>query len=297
MIDLLQQNYSKLKAIEEFSFKHMLSSSAAKDLVDNLVAEQNNTYLSKIYNHLIDNNILVITYDRDLISRTITYFLGLIVRGPMVLGFHSPEDKKIYLLLDNNYIVSKHTNQHINKRIIQTLIHETVHYFATVKPKEFCKQFDTIIQRFFKLVFSNIDPRLEYYKIADSYYDLLYNSRKQIFTKSYYQTWFDTFINYGSDEVLNAFVKDSQYDKAFNYMIKHPVYLKIVATLYVANGKREAIPYSFFADMYNAYVKLTGQLTINLYYQELFYPDEVICVLSEADKKRDNILQKLLHLI
>ena len=283
----------------QLGLREIISNSAAEEYVHRLIVSTSDINLIKIYEFVRDKDDLVVTYDKNLISRTLTHLFGFRFGSEQefVIGYHSMETRKIYLLIDNSYVASKTFSQDVAELIKSTFIHECCHYFATFKPKEYCKIFDSTMQTFYKLVFTGIDPKLQYYRISDTYYDLIVSLRHHFndHLDRYLTTQFETFIDLNADQTLRQFVEQKDFKSALTYMLRHPYYVKYAATLLTAFGKTSLAPYSFFSDMYNAYVKLTGSFQINLFYQEFLAPDEIISVLSQTKKSKE-IVSKLARL-
>lgn len=210
------------------------------------------------------------------------------------LGFFSPANIRVYILVDNWSGLFGSAN---DTNIARTMLHEVVHLYAYTKPNDFLSLFKNELTTYYKNVFNfYFDVKT---KITDKESQKIY---LHLFKE--YEISTSTSINLGKTRQLfysifkdNTKLNDSDFQKRIAIII---ICMKLLATDF---SLLRQYYYTTLIDvprsLYLAYkdtfgFKPDGTLVI----QEIFYPSEVICLLPSHGTKGDltkvyNAIKKL----
>lgn len=276
----------------------LTSDTFAEKYVRNALQDEHT--LLEIFDIMRAKDKVVVTYDVPLSILRILMYLGsfiginVVVRKlasepGIILGYFHPRTNKIFLLIDSNLELSNNINRDVSLMLKEVFVHELVHYTAHNYPRKFCAKWDPVLKKFFKAVFQPLDPKLKKFRIPSTYYSNIKTSTEALRT--------------GSDRLLlkNAIeththvqVKNKNINQVISAMMSDDDYRRFVMTILKPENQQENLyPYLF-----NAYKQITGEpIYHTLFFQELYVADEVICVLSQTNKFRSNVLNFILQAI
>ena len=231
---------------------------------------------------MIDNKSVHIAFA----SKNVLYFgLYKLLSGgstKSLLGFFSPIENYVVLVLDNNSNIFSYSN---NSAIAQVLTHEVGHFVANNNSKLFFSTFKTLIVDYYELVFrelltipKDVDSQDVRKACSDLYEYLFFKVEKLKVVKSdkikdVSDVLNDSFLPLFSTNELRKNAKDKI--SFLSFILR--VYLTDFNLFYQAipKYKETLIP------LYNAYKKMTGEKIHSLCVQEFLFPSEIICILSE----------------
>lgn len=196
-----------------------------------------------------------------------------------IKGFFYPPSGKVYLLIDNNMVLGFSSN----KFLATLTLHEGMHMFAKKHPSKFLSLFGDDLTKFYSSLFDKVF-QLEGKKVKeiDSIIKFLFKRMEGTIAKvsnpnpllvQYYNILEKTLRPYSS-------LDDNDFKKILTaYIVISKIYLKDIDMFLKVQNKFAMI----LSPMYEVYkrqfkAKRTGTICI----QELFYPSEVIAVLSEV---------------
>lgn len=201
-----------------------------------------------------------------------------------LLGFFSPTENYVVVVLDNNSNIFSYAN---NKAIAQVLTHEVGHYIASNNSKLFYSTFKNTVVDFYESVFTEL---FSIPKSVDR--DKLRKACLEFFTYMFFKIeklsivkpekvkevndmMCDIFLPLFESNELRKSVKDKINFLGFILRI----YLTDFGLFYQSIPKYK----DMLLPLYHAYHNLTGEKIHSLCVQEFLFPSEIICILSEYD--------------
>ena len=193
-----------------------------------------------------------------------------------ILGFYMPEQKKIYLLIDNN---TNALGFSTNDWIANLTIHEGMHMFADLKPSKFYSVFSSNLTAYYSNVFTNIfklkkvDKRtIE--KIVKFIYQLEMKLKRDTPTlKKYYRVMLDL-------QQYSSLSKEDFEKVLSDYIVLIRIFWYNMSAVISVSRKYNHI----LGPLYTGYRKVFKTRPDTFAIQELFSLSEVVSIVSEDIK-------------
>mgnify|MGYP001626383061 CR=1 FL=1 len=262
-----------------------LSSDELLDDIKTLLKDHNQTYILEAIEKLEKKNHVKVYFASENVIFKILKLIGykLSLSKPNIAGFYDPSTNTINILIDRYYVKDKsiyELEEHDFITLKDTFVHELVHYVAANNSLKFKAAFSNYWQKFYNTFADIIDFQRRYL-------------HKQIDFISLFNM--EVTKNYTITKLINAYfrVTPKNEDKQIN---------PLVNTLYLALkhiGETNALLgiQPIIAETYMEAFNIKNFKLWYMFYQELYAPSEVICILSENDKFQLNILRKCNALI
>jgi hypothetical protein len=264
----------------------------------------NNEYLNSIKEQLKQNNyktaleiiekleaidkIEIVLASSNFIIRVLKllgYKLKLIT--PHIGGYFDPSRNKITILLDLYYYKNKdvfNLSDYDLEILNITIIHEFVHYVASNKPKKFETGFDKFWNKFYTTLADIVDESREYLNDEINYKLLFYMEKN---------------FDYDLRNILKSYFRQPinlKEVKLFNPSVFYLYVFLVNLNSFLSQIHVQRIQY-ILAETYKRAFGIAEFKFWYLFYQELFVPSEIICVLSETDKYQKEIVKKCIESI
>lgn len=189
-----------------------------------------------------------------------------------VLGFWSFETNKLHVIFNDRYLKPVDNGIYINPHTLYITMHEMCHYFSGNYPVAYKGLFESTLFKFYTLFYKKnllIKPE-ESLKISTEYLNKFINVESKLLALSgeamdkYYFNNLKEF----SDDIISI-AGNSVNDR----------YVRNMNAVLTGN------PYTVYSDIKYTYEKMGyGNFAIrSMYYQEVLFPSEVICIISEID--------------
>jgi hypothetical protein len=204
---------------------------------------------------------------------------------PHIAGYFDPSRNNITILLDIYYYKDKdvfNLSENDLEALNNTIIHEFVHYVASNKPKKFETEFDKFWNKFYTTLADIVDESREYLNDEINYKLLFYMEKK---------------FDYDLKNILKAYFKrpiNLKEAKLFNPHVFYLYVFLVSLNSILSQIHVQRIQY-ILAETYKKAFGISEFKFWYLFYQELFVPSEVICVLSESDKYQKEIVKKCME--
>lgn len=238
-----------------------------------LIAEQD--IFSKHYeaiNKLVDKDIIIPVICSKNILTMVSRRIFVPEANKLVLGFYNPQNKKIYMLLENHTSFIYWLKE---DDMAKVLIHELQHAMASFYKEEFYRIHKDSLISYFK-TFHNAQFKVElndedtwkiimwiyenYEKTGDYSKDVLFN-HAMLYRK--------IFMNYGEKDLSNEI--NSMIGIIKIYLNDFQIFMNLI------NNKNEKV-IQLVVNLIRSYRSLGVMDQDNLSIQELIVPSEVICV-------------------
>ena len=248
---------------------------------------------------LIDNGKIIIGYTskgmiRHFLRRIKTRLNGSMING--IMGYYTPSTDKIVIMLDNS--INLFGGDMIGLTV--TLIHEMMHKICNLNASEFINHYHNIIELYYSnfvgnlvYIFSKLGMRItDNEKYPDALYTTftrnlieIYQNREMsydVFLDNVYKQW-----NILLKNTCNA--SDKDIDNLTGFIM---AFMKKQINNNENFSRIDAYIYKCLKQSY----KDIGYNTIqSTYYQEIYMPDEIICLIIE--KGNANILNNFYALV
>jgi len=269
-----------LKPALNFEGKELYTSEYLKDLYERSILDSK--YGKVIYNEikeLLDRDIIVpVWVEKSFLKRTFIKIFGIADPIHSIGAFYSKEDNKIYIFVDNNINVFSWA---LDDKFVSLTIHEGVHLVSGNKPQRFFSLFKNEFMEFYKNFFYDFfnipkNLKVDLKRIVEYTYSLERSYLRSFNPKEYKKILTNTF--------LKNFEKDSDEYKKTLFKINKITFMIYRVTrdqLFVA--KNAFLFLDIKKNLMNSYKKTFGMKPPKdvLFYQECFYPSEIISILSE----------------
>lgn len=264
-----------------------------------------------------DNNIIVPTryskkYFQHLFFKTKVFFLGQLIGFMSNLdrlksglgGFYCQESKRIYLVMDNMVDIF---NNSMDEKIIQLIIHELSHYASLNSRSSYLAKTKKIMLNWyfnFFLFYLELDAKLIRQNLKDfsnsiqKFYLNAINFESQNIKDLSDKKFFIKYIKKQHD-LLSQFSKLTKLDeKKFEDKVTNFAYIVTYCFLGMYHNAIILLrnDYSYFhscLDAYSAIETPTKKINDTFFYQEFFFPSEILAVSSINEKNADTYMKLL----
>ncbi len=212
-------------------------------------------------------------------------------REKIIVGFYIPKLKKIFIVIDNNTNWFLHYS---NTLLIETTLHEFAHKFSVEKIASFWATYKEDLAKFYSYFFKSLfviaeDKNIDEISLMYVKTLLIIMEQKKTKVKTFSQL-FSRMSKY-----LNLISKYSELSPEDSKKKAEGLY-KTIQGLMTAKTNEQLIQrwkdnVSTIRHLYTAYSKMELQDVSSICFQELFYPSEIICILSQGGLLLDKWLK------